>query len=116
MPDRFWRKDVIQPALNNEVESAFAEQQAILAADPNNAKAYFALGTLSHFQGEIDQAIQYFQKSIELDPANAAPHLSVGRIYALRSEYTGAWKHARAAEALGANDLVELLERYPKLK
>ena len=116
MSDHFWRKDVIQPALNNEVESAFAEQQAILAVDPNNAKAYFALATLSHFQGEIDQAIQYFQKSIELDPADAAPHLSVGRIYALRAEYDLAWKHARAAEALGANDLVELLERYPKLK
>ena len=83
---------------------------------PNNAKAYFALGTLSHFQGEIEQAIQYFQKSIELNPADAAPHLSLGRLYAVRGEYKLAWKHARAAEALGACDLVEMLERYPNLK
>ena len=116
MPGHFWRKEVIQPALNSDVEEAVAEQQSILAKDPKNAKAYFALGTLSHFQGEIEQAMQYFQKSIELDPADAAPHLSLGRLYAVRREYKLAWKHARAAEALGANDLVEMLERYPNLK
>ena len=116
MSNHFWRKQVIQPALNNDVEEAVAEQQSILAKDPNNAKAYFALGTLSHFQGEIEQAMQYFQKSIELDPADAAPHLSLGRLYAVRGEYKLAWKHARAAEALGARDLVEMLERYPNLK
>jgi adenylate cyclase len=116
MPDNFWRDKVIQPALNNDVDDAVAEQHAILAKDPHNAKAYFALGTLSHFQGEIEQAMQYFQKSIDLDPADAAPHLSLGRIHALRREYAEAWKHARAAEALGACDLVEMLERYPKLR
>src|SRR5690348_15552746 len=100
MPDNFWRDNLIQPVLNNDVAAAVAEQQSILAKDPNNAKAHFALGTLSHFQGAIDQAIQYFQKSIELDPGDPAPHLSLGRIYALRAEYDQAWKHARAAESL----------------
>jgi tetratricopeptide (TPR) repeat protein len=116
MPNRFWREEVIQPALNRDVEAAVAEQQSILAKDTNNASACFALGTLSHFQGENERAMQYFQKSIELDPANAAPHLSLGRLYAVRGEYQLAWKHARAAEALGARDLVEMLERYPNLK
>ncbi len=116
MANRFWRKEVIQPALNRDVEAAAAEQESILAKDPNNAHAYFALGTLSQFRGEIEQALQHFQKSIALDPSNAAPHLSLGRIYAVRGEYEQAWKHARAAEALGARDLVEMLERYPNLK
>jgi lipopolysaccharide biosynthesis regulator YciM len=116
MVNSFWRKEVIQPALNHDVEAAVAEQQSILANDPNNANAYFALGTLLHFQGETERAIQHFQKSIELDYGKAAPHLSLGRIYALRGEYQRAWKHARAAEALGARDLVEMLERYPNLK
>lgn len=116
MPNSFWRKQVIQPSLTSEVEIAIAEQQSVLAKDPNNAKAYFALGTLSHFQGEIEQAIQQFEKSIELNPDDAAPHLSLGRLRAVRGEYEEAWKHARAAEALGARDLVEMLERYPNLK
>jgi tetratricopeptide (TPR) repeat protein len=116
MSESFWQKEVIQPALNRDVEAAVAEQQAILAVDPNNAKAYFALGTLRHFQGATEQALQYFQKSIELDSSNPDPHLSLGRIYALRGEYDQAWHHARAAEALGARDLVEMLERYPNLR
>jgi tetratricopeptide (TPR) repeat protein len=116
MSKSFWRKEVIQPALNRDVEAAVAEQQAILANDPNNAHAYFSLGTLRHFQGATEQAIQYFQKSLELNSGIAAPHLSLGRIYALRGEYEQARRHARAAEALGARDLVEMLERYPNLK
>jgi len=116
MPKHFWREDVIQPALDRDVEAAVAEQQAILANDPNNAHAYFALATLSHFKGEIEQAIQSFQKAIEINPTFAAPHVSLGRIYAVRGEYEQAWKHARAAEALGERDLVEMLERYPNLR
>ena len=112
----FWRKEVIQPTLNNDVADAVAEQHSILANDPANAQAYFALGTLSHFQGDIAQAIEHFQRSIELDPHSPAPHLSLGRLYAVRAEYESAWKHARAAEALGNCELVQMLERYPNLK
>jgi len=116
MSDHFWRDNLIQPSLDNDVDEAVAEQQSILAKDPNNANAYFSLGTLAHFRGEIDQAMHYFQKSIELNPASAAPHLSLGRLQAVRGDYAAAWKHARAAEALGANDLVQMLERYPNLR
>ena len=113
MSEKFWRDEVIQPALNTDVDAAVAEQRAILAQDPSNAKAHFALGTLSHFQGEVEQAMQHFRKAIELNPADAAPHLSLGRILAVRGEYSDAWQHARAAEALGASELVEMLSRYP---
>jgi tetratricopeptide (TPR) repeat protein len=116
MPNHFWRDNLIQPALNIDVDEAVAEQRAILANDSGNAKAYFALGTLLHFQGDTDSAIQHFQRSIELDSGQAGPHLSLGRILALRGQYADAWKHARAAEALGNRDLVEMLERYPNLK
>jgi Flp pilus assembly protein TadD len=116
MPNHFWRTEVIQPALNHDVETAVAEQLAILKTDPNNAQAYFALGTLSHFKGQVEQAVRHFEKSIELDPTCPAPHVSLGRIYAVSGDYGAAWKHARAAEALGARDLVELLARFPNLK
>jgi len=116
MPDHFWRNKVIQPSLNHDVKAAVEEQQAILSKDPSNAKAYFALGTLSHFQGQTEQAIQYFEKAIELSPNDAAPHVSLGQIHAVRGDYPSAWKHARAAQALGSPELVEMLERYPNLR
>jgi tetratricopeptide (TPR) repeat protein len=113
MAKRFWREQVIQPALDRDVDAAIAEQQAVLSDDPNNARAHFALATFLHFQKKTDQAIRHFQKSIALDSGDAAPHLSLGCIYAVRGEYELAWRHAREAEALGAPDLVEMLERYP---
>lgn len=116
MPNPFWRSQVIQPALDHDVKAAVEEQQAILAKDPHNAKAYFALGTFSHFQGQTEQAIRYFEKAIKLDPTDPAPHVSLGQIYAVRGEYPRAWQHAHAAEALGSHELLEMLQRYPNLK
>jgi protein O-GlcNAc transferase len=112
----FWRREVIQPALDTDVDTACKEQEAILAEDPNNAKAHFALGTLSHLQGRTDAAIQYFLRAIELDPAYAVPHISLGRIAIVRGSYAEAWKHAHEAERLGDRSLVEQLERYPQAK
>lgn len=109
----FWRKKVIQPALDFEEEAAIREQQDLLQKDPSNPRPYFALGTMAHFRGRTDEAIQYFLKAIELDPAYAAPHASVGRIFAVRGQLDLAWKHAREAERLEDRSLVEQLERYP---
>jgi tetratricopeptide (TPR) repeat protein len=116
MSDRFWRDEIIQPALDRDVEVAIAEQKAILERDPQNANAYFALGTFAHFKGNAEAAIPLFLRAIELDARFAAPHLSLGRVYAVRGNYDRAWKHAREAERLGNRELVDLLERYPNLK
>jgi tetratricopeptide (TPR) repeat protein len=116
MSNPFWRDNLIQPSLDTDVDTAIAEQLAILAKDPQNAKAFFSLGTLSNFRGQTDDAILYLNKAIDLDPTAAAPHLNLGRIYAIQGNYDEAWKHARAAESLGSRELVELLDRYPNLK
>jgi tetratricopeptide (TPR) repeat protein len=108
-----WRQRVIQPGLDRDVDAAEQEQRAILARDPANAPAHFALGTLAHFRGDRAAAIEFFRRAIALDPAYAAPHTSLGRIYAAAGEYEEAWQHAREAERLGDASLVEQLGRYP---
>jgi tetratricopeptide (TPR) repeat protein len=108
-----WRDDVIQPALDRDLERAIAEQQAILQRDARNAGAYYALGILRHFQGDRGAAVDYFRKAISIDPAFAAPHVSLGRLYALEGDYEAAERHAREAERLGDRSLAEQLARYP---
>jgi Flp pilus assembly protein TadD len=108
----FWSEEVVQPALNNDVEEAIAEQQAILQQNARNAGAHFALGTLTYFKGDRDGAARHFRQAIELDPNYAAPRVSLGRILALDGDHAAAWEHARAAEQLGDSSLLELLQRY----
>jgi tetratricopeptide (TPR) repeat protein len=110
-----WRDEVIQPALDRDLEQAIVEQQAILERDARNAGAHYALGTLCHFQGDRAAAVDYFLKAIEFDSAYAAPHVSLGRIYAVEGDYDAAWLHARQAERLGDRSLAEQLARYPRL-
>ena len=109
----FWRQEVAQPALDEDVERAIAEQRAILDREPANARAHFALGTLLQFSGHIETAAGCFERAIACDPRYAAPHASLGRLRAVQGDSAAAWRHAREAERLGDRSLLELLERYP---
>jgi len=109
----FWRNEVAQPVLDEDVARAIAEQRAILAGDPHSAAAHFALGTLLHFSGDTAAAVRSFEQAIECDPDYAAPHVSLGRILAVRGDSEAAWLHARAAERLGDWSLRDQLQRYP---
>ena len=90
----FWRKQVVQPALDGDLRAALAEQYEILQHDPGNPQAHFALGTLHHLQGQTEAAIESFLQAIELDPA---------------------WRHAEEAARLGDRSLIEQLQRYPNV-
>jgi tetratricopeptide (TPR) repeat protein len=109
----FWRREVVQPILDRDIELNIAEQRTILEQDPHNASAHFALGTLYYFSANRHAAVSHFEQAIELDPSYAAPHVSLGRILALQGSDQEAWAHAREAERLGDRSLVEQLERYP---
>lgn len=114
MAEKFWREQVIQSSLQRDVDAAIQEQESILAADPRSPQAHFALGTLAHFMGKTQEAIDCFMKAIAYDPSYSMPHVSLGRIYAIRGDYDLAWQHAREAERLGNRELLDLFEKYPK--
>lgn len=111
-----WRDEVIQPALDSDLERAIAEQHAILKREARNAGAHYALGCLCQLRGDRCAAVEHFVKAIEFDSAYAAPHVSLGRIRAVDGDYDAAWRHAREAERLGDPSLVEQLARYPALR
>ncbi len=110
--DPFWA-GVFDSALGQEAEKHIAEQQAALAANPNDPRPCFHLGLLYHMQGETTAAIEMFERALALDPEFALAHQHLGQIYAVQGDYGRARAHAEEAAARGNKTLLELLERYP---
>jgi len=108
----FWRKEVIDFALDHETRRHMDEQLAWIAREPGNAHPYCNLAQLYRMNGKQDEALGLLLESVRLDQTFAEAHASLSEIYAIRGDYSAAWKHAKAAEANGEPRAVQLLERY----
>lgn len=109
----FW-EGMLDSALRQETEKHIAEQQAALAAHPNDPQPCFHLGLLYHMQGKTEAAIEMFERALALAPGFALAHQHLGQLYAVEGDYTRAWAHAREAAARGNSALLDMLKRYPQ--
>jgi tetratricopeptide (TPR) repeat protein len=108
----FWRKEVIDFALDHETQLHIDEQLAWIAREPANARPYANLAQLYRMNGKQDEALGLLLESVRLDEKFAEAHASLAEIYAIRGDSGAAWKHAKAAEENGEPRVVELLKRY----
>ena len=65
--------------LGDETRFGALMQEAI-AQDPNNAILYYNLGVVNGNEGKRDEAIEYYQKAIELDPTYEATYLNLSAV------------------------------------
>ncbi len=110
----FWKKHVIEPALDAGIDEEIRSQLAVIAHEPSSAKAWFGLGSLYHVRGDKKKAMDCFLESIKIDEHFSAAHVAIGRLYAVDGNIGLAWKSARQAERLGDSSLCEQLSRYTK--
>jgi len=108
----FWRKEVVEFALDRETRKHREEQQAWIVREPSNPQPYCNLSQLYRMEGRQDQALGLLLEAVRLDPGHAGAHLALTEIYAVRADYPAAWRHARRAELAGESRAVELLMRY----
>lgn len=108
----FWRKDIIEFALDQETLRHIKEQRAWIAREPNNAVPYHNLAQLYRTQGKQDEALGLLLEAVRLNNDSAEAHTALAEIYAVRGDMRTAWSHARAAERVGSRRAVELLQRY----
>jgi cytochrome c-type biogenesis protein CcmH/NrfG len=108
----FWRKEVIQPALDHETRKHIAEQRAWIEREPGNARPYFHLAQLYRLDHRADEALALLLEAVRLDDGFADAHAALAEMYIVRHDHRAAWRHARAAERHGNARAVELLERY----
>ncbi len=108
----FWRKEVIQPALDDETRRHREEQRAWIAREPGNARPYFHLAQLYRMEGRQEESLGLLLEAVRLDEAFAEAHAALAEIYAVKEDYQAAWRHARAAEKAGDPRAAGLLRRY----
>jgi Flp pilus assembly protein TadD len=108
----FWRKEVIQPALDAETRKHRDEQLAWIAREPLNPRPYWHLAELYRMEGREDEALALMLHAVQLDPGFTAAHAALAELYAVRADYPAAWRHARLAEQGGETRAVALLARH----
>lgn len=108
----FWRKELIDFALDHETRLHMEEQAAWIAREPANPHPYCNLAQLYRMNGWQDQALGLLLEAVRLDPDFADAHSSLSEMYVVRADYPAAWRHARLAEQNGQSRAVNLLTKY----
>jgi tetratricopeptide (TPR) repeat protein len=102
---RFWGRDAAG------AEQAF--QRALEAPQTTDASLAFAwrgLGETARGRGQVDRAIECFEKSLSIKPL-ADAHRSLSALYATeKRDFDKAARHARAAVDLSPEDPIALLQ------
>lgn len=108
----FWRKQVIQPALDEETRRHIEEQRAWIAREPTNARPYYHLAQFYRMEGRRDEALGLLLEAVRLDEGFAEAHGSLAEMYAVMEDYGAARRHAEASERGGDSRAAEMLRRY----
>ena len=108
----FWRKEVIQHALDHETQEHIQEQREWIEREPANPQPYYHLAQLYRLDQRADEALGLLLEAVRLDDSFAEAHVALTEMYVMRSDHRAAWRHARAAERNGSARAVELLQRY----
>jgi cytochrome c-type biogenesis protein CcmH/NrfG len=109
----FWRKEIIDVALDHETRLHMDEQLAWIAREPANPKPYYHLAQFYRMNGRQDECLGLLLEAVRLDPAFADAHASLAELYAVRADYPAARRHAQLAADHGNPRALELLTRYP---
>lgn len=71
---------------NNKYDEAMQFADDMLANDPNNTFYLYVKGYLYHNMKDYDKAIEFYKKTIEVDPAYAEAYSNLGLIYCLQAQ------------------------------
>ncbi len=108
----FWRREVIEFALDYETRRQIEEILEWIAREPGNSRPYYQLAQWRRTQGRREEALGLLLEAVRLDPGFGAAHAALAEMYAVAGDYAAAWRHARQAERAGQRRAVDLLLRH----
>ena len=108
----FWRKEVIDFALDRETQGAIDEQRAWILREPANARPYYHLAQIYRVAFKTDEARGLLLEAVRLDPNYGEAHASLAEMYVMLDQFDAAREHARLADVNGVPRALEMLRRH----
>jgi tetratricopeptide (TPR) repeat protein len=87
-----------------DLDKARVEIKNVLQIDPKAAEAYYLAGLIEEKQQEWQKAFGNFLRTVELDPANRAARVKLGRLYLFGGDTAKAEESAAAVLAKSPDD------------
>ena len=87
-------------ASSGRLDDARTAYQRATELSPDSSFLYRELATVERRQGNVDRAIEHFNKTIELDPSDTTALIAMADMLAERSDYQGADAAYRKAAAI----------------
>ena len=119
----FWRKEVIDFALDRETAAHIREQKEWIAREPHNPRPWYNLAQLYRMEQKQDEALALLLEAVRLDDACADAHVALDRDLrgarglrrgaTARAEGGGAWQSARSGVAAPARGGVSTASWMP---
>ena len=106
-------RNLVDFALDRDVDEEVEEQRRILRLNPRSARAHVDLGVLYYSQKRVDDAMAEYEAAILCDPGFSAAYIKLGEVCIAIGDYERAGQYARTAAALGDRTLLDMFERYP---
>lgn len=91
-----------------KLDEAIKEFDRVISLNPGIAGAYNGLAQCYHYKGELEKALQFATKAVEMEPENFASHFSLSLIY----ESMGKTQEAKHEKALAEKLKKEQMEKY----
>ena len=108
----FWRKEVVDYALDHETRAQMNEQRAWIEREPANPRPYYHLAQLYRVAFRPEEALGLLLEAVRLDPDFGDAHVALAEIYIVRGDYDAARRHATAAQLHGRPEAADMLRRY----
>jgi tetratricopeptide (TPR) repeat protein len=102
---RIHLENAIEKIYMAKFDEAMRELELVLRYDPNSHEGYYYRGACKRNLGDVDGAMEDFQKSIEKNPRYAEPYFGIALIYELRQDRDSACSYYIKAEELGKPNL-----------
>ena len=101
--------DAIRKTDNERFSEATLDFNKLILLEPKNACNYFYAGENYFEKGEIDSAILYWNRTMDMDPESPFSFVGIGKAMLIKGDVNGATKQFSAALTMTKNKNAEVL-------